>query len=156
MLLCPTLSFRVVLPVNSIFIGLISVFRNPEAATSVTYEEVRYKMKRERSALQPPMPEDLTEYGHLIELYHLERSHHEPPLRFYHTVIRNDEENWVACFFVSPKLRSLLNHSERIHLDATFKVVPRQFDGHQLLTVHGMSSNHVSNPLHGSHVDGVL
>nr|CAD7427877.1 unnamed protein product [Timema monikensis] len=46
-----------------------------------------------------------------------------------------------AVVFMSPVLSDVLQSTSRIHVDATFKVLPRQLQAKQLLTIHRIQNN---------------
>ncbi|XP_044763807.1 uncharacterized protein LOC123320525 [Coccinella septempunctata] len=113
--------------------------RHNEASLRLTngFLSVKPMMQRERRKVQPPIPATLEDAaGYLANAsyrkYSLELG---PQQRPFFDGIRDG-----CLFFVSPGIlrEAIDGNSLHLHMDATFKIVPRAGGAHQLFIIHWM------------------
>lgn len=128
------------------------MFRFPLAAPILGYPSVRSTLYRHRQLGQPPIPHSLAELSATLNegrWSHLKKIHEEgnegyEGRDFFRGLIGGDAEGWSAAVYISPRLQDTLRNTSRLHMDATFKVLPYELQAYQLLTVHAEYMNQVS------------
>lgn len=95
-------------------------------------------MEKARKKNKPPIPHSISEMSRMLEgeWAHLGLTLGENPEPFYVACIESTDSS--CAIFASPSLIEMMNQSQDIHIDATFKVVPTELNGYQFCTIHAV------------------
>lgn len=124
-------------------------FRDPPGAQTVTFVEVESTLRKRRQTTVPPVPATLEELAAAFE--DLDTMHkfgtgqasdgsREP---FFRGLLVGEGDDRTAVF-ATASMCPLLRNAKVLHIDGTFKTVPRAAGMRQLVTVHAAVGEHVS------------
>ncbi|KAG8256329.1 hypothetical protein J6590_070939 [Homalodisca vitripennis] len=119
--------------------------RFPRAALRIGYPGVRSTIYKYRQRGNPPIPRSLEEFSTILlgdQWRHLSMTIEGGDEPLFRGVVGGEAEGWTAAIYVSPRLRTALVNTQRLHIDGTFKVLPEQLHAYQLVTIHGEFLNH--------------
>ncbi|XP_046686325.1 uncharacterized protein LOC124371996, partial [Homalodisca vitripennis] len=120
--------------------------RFPRAALRIGYPGVRSTIYKYRQRGNPPIPRSLQEFSTILlgdQWRHLSMTIEGGDEPLFRGVVGGEAEGWTAAIYVSPRLRTALVNTQRLHIDGTFKVLPEQLHAYQLVTIHGEFLNHL-------------
>ncbi|XP_047740821.1 uncharacterized protein LOC125179287 [Hyalella azteca] len=109
--------------------------------STLSFAEVENSMQKARRRTQPAVPATIVDLVALVQVderYNTTCAGERMLLEVQELGI-----DGTNLLFLSPSLRMAATLATEVHLDGTFKVVPRMFQ--QLLTVHFIAMNHVSD-----------
>lgn len=98
-------------------------------------------MLKTRRRTNPRIPEDLMEYGKLIEEFG-DKYGKVDGNKFYYG--KYGEGDCESVIFVVPTLAHLLSSTDEIHMDGTFKTIPKKPHSRQLFTIMAVEDDNVS------------
>ena len=119
--------------------------RYPEGAHQVSFASFRGTMQKARSI--PALPQNPEEFGMMLNQTVLYSNTLDSSVAarqiFFRGILNEGGPTGVTILvFASDKmLGDILQHSQNLYIDGTFKVVPNMF--HQLVTIHGEAFNYV-------------
>ncbi|XP_054261604.1 uncharacterized protein LOC128985771 [Macrosteles quadrilineatus] len=124
--------------------------RFPLAAVRVGFPGMRSALYRQRNLGLPTIPNRLEEFCNIL---HSEEWGHlncclaeEGHSQFFQTTIGGNEEDWTAGVYPSRRLAGCSpgeHLPSHLHIDATFKTVPRNLGATQLLNIHTERDGHL-------------
>lgn len=114
-----------------------------EVAARLPYNSLTSAMGEARRSARGPTPQTLAEYGEAMEANPQLGVDADGGQFFRQTLV--DGNGGTAVIFVSTTLSDRFHDCTHIHLDATFKVVPRVPPAYQLLTLSSIYFDHVSS-----------
>ncbi|KAG8334975.1 hypothetical protein J6590_079154 [Homalodisca vitripennis] len=123
----------------------------PRAALRIGYPGVRSTIYKYRQRGNPPIPRSLEEFSTILlgdQWRHLSMTIEGGDEPLFRGVVGGEAEGWTAAIYVSPRLRTALVNTQRLHIDGTFKVLPEQLHAYQLVTIHGEFLNHAIYRMH--------
>lgn len=116
----------------------------------LSYRTMKHTMYRAKKMIDIPMPKDLKDYADcLADVEDLGKTKDDPPQPFFQRFIERrtrtmkEVEEWSAVVFVSPTFKPLFASSSTLHIDASYKAVPKDM-AKQLITIYIVHMDHVS------------
>lgn len=104
---------------------------------------MRTRMSNARRSILPSIPETLGDVARQYEGRPNDALPAIPGQAIFRGGFRDTDDNW-GLIFMSQHSLDLLSVARELHIDGTFKVVPRQPYASQLLTIHIKYMNTVS------------
>lgn len=111
-------------------------------AAKLNFKQCESGMYKARRAMNPPIPETIDMYAEDIIKYH-QRYGQVNGKPFYSATVGKEGER--SIIFMNQDLNNLMLDCQELHVDGTFKILPRKPNCRQLMTIMAVAHDHVSN-----------
>ncbi|XP_034949282.1 LOW QUALITY PROTEIN: uncharacterized protein, partial [Chelonus insularis] len=117
---------------------------HPEAATIKTWKIMEPRMRRWRTQIQPPIPQNLQQYQKILDdpRWIFLRKNYDKTSLMHVSTSESEDKSYVTIFGNRTLLQII--KTPQLFMDATFKIVPKKPQALQFFTILALVNNTVS------------